>query len=49
LDTLLLKQNKLPVLDITGFFFRMSTQVKAEVIRTQVTTLQGRIQGARPP
>ena len=32
LDTLLLKQNKFPVLDITGFFFRMSTQVKAEVL-----------------
>ena len=29
LDTLLLKQKNLPVLDITGFFFRMSTQVKA--------------------
>jgi hypothetical protein len=26
-----LKQKNLPVLDITGFFFRMSTQVKAEV------------------
>ena len=26
LDTLLLKQKNLPVLDITGFFFRMSTQ-----------------------
>jgi hypothetical protein len=33
LDTLLLKQNNLSVLDITGFFFRMSTQVKAEVAR----------------
>ena len=32
LDTLLLKQKNLPVLDITGFFFRMSTQVKAEVL-----------------
>ena len=31
LDTLLLKQKNLPVLDITGFFFRTSTQVKAEV------------------
>ena len=29
LDTLLLKEKNLPVLDITGFFFRMSTQVKA--------------------
>ena len=28
LDTLLLKQTKLPVLDITGFFFRVHTQVK---------------------
>jgi hypothetical protein len=27
LDTLLLKQKNLLVLDITGFFFRMSTQV----------------------
>ena len=27
--TVLLKQKNLPVLDITGFFFRMSTQVKA--------------------
>jgi hypothetical protein len=26
LDTLLLKQKNLTVLDITGFFFRMSTQ-----------------------
>ena len=30
LDTLLLKQKKRPVLDITGFFFRISTQVKTE-------------------
>ena len=30
-DLVLLKQKKLSVLDITGFFFRMSTQVKAEV------------------
>jgi hypothetical protein len=30
-DTVLLKQKKRPVLDITGFFFRMSTQVNAEV------------------
>ena len=29
-DTVLLKQKKRTVLDITGFFFRMSTQVKAE-------------------
>jgi hypothetical protein len=29
--TRLKKQKKRPVLDITGFFFRMSTQVKAEV------------------
>ena len=27
LDTLLLKQNNLPVFDITGFFFRILTQV----------------------
>ena len=27
LDTLLLKQKNLPVLDITGFFFRIRTQV----------------------
>jgi len=27
LDTLLLKQNNLPVFDITGFFFRIHTQV----------------------
>ena len=27
----MLKQKKQPVLDITGFFFPMSTQVKAEV------------------
>ena len=30
-DTVLLKQKKQPVLDIIGFFFHMSTQVKAEV------------------
>jgi hypothetical protein len=30
LDTLLLKQKNLPVLDITGFFFRIRTQVTAE-------------------
>jgi hypothetical protein len=30
-DTVLLKQKKWTVLDITGFFFRMITQVKAEV------------------
>ena len=29
--TVLLKQKKRPILDITGFFFPMSTQVKAEV------------------
>jgi hypothetical protein len=29
LDTLLLKQKNLPVLDITGFFFRIRTQVTA--------------------
>jgi hypothetical protein len=31
LDTLLLKQKNLPVLDITGFFFRIRTQVTALV------------------
>jgi hypothetical protein len=34
LDTLLLKQKDLPVLDITGFFFRNRTQVTALVLRT---------------
>ena len=29
LDTLLLKQKNVPVLDITGFFFRIRTQVTA--------------------
>jgi hypothetical protein len=29
LDTLILKQKKLTVLDITGFFFRIRTQVTA--------------------
>jgi hypothetical protein len=33
-----LKQKNLPVLDITGFFFRMSTQVKAEVRSTKAVT-----------
>jgi hypothetical protein len=33
LDTLLLKQKNLPVLDITGFFFRIRTQVTALVRR----------------
>jgi hypothetical protein len=32
LDTLLLKQKNLPVLDITGFFFRIRTQVTALVL-----------------
>jgi hypothetical protein len=31
LDTLLLKQKKLSILDITGFFFHMSTRVKVKV------------------
>ena len=35
---MLLKQKKRPVLDITGFFFRMSTQVKAEVRSTKAVT-----------
>jgi hypothetical protein len=38
LDTVLLKQKKRLVLDITGFFFRMSTQVKAEVHSTKAVT-----------
>jgi hypothetical protein len=33
-----LKQKKRPVLDITGFFFRMSTQVKTEVRSTKAVT-----------
>jgi hypothetical protein len=33
-----LKQKKWTVLDITGFFFRMSTQVKAEVRSTKAVT-----------
>jgi hypothetical protein len=38
LDTLLLKQKKLPVLDLTGFFFRIRTQVKALVLHTSAFT-----------
>ena len=38
LDTLLLKQKKLSVLDLTGFFFRIRTQVKALVLRTSAFT-----------
>jgi hypothetical protein len=38
LDTLLLKQKNLPVLDITGFFFRMLTQVTALVLRRHLST-----------
>jgi hypothetical protein len=38
LYTLLLKKKNRPVLDITGFFFRMSTQVKAEVRSTKAVT-----------
>jgi hypothetical protein len=34
LDTLLLKQKNLPVLDITGFFFRIRTQVTAWLLST---------------
>ena len=33
-----MKQKKRPVLDITGFFFSMSTQVKAEVRSTKAVT-----------
>jgi arginine exporter protein ArgO len=35
---LLLKQKNFPVLDITGFFFRIHTQVKAFVLRTSAFT-----------
>ena len=35
---MLLKQKRRPVLDITGFLFRMSTQVKAEVRSTKAVT-----------
>jgi hypothetical protein len=38
LDTLLLKQKNLPVLDITGFFFRIRIQVTALVLRTLAFT-----------
>ena len=38
LDTLLLKQKNLPVLDITGFFFRIRTRVTALVLRTSAFT-----------
>jgi hypothetical protein len=34
----LLKQKKRPVLDITGIFFSMSNQVKAEVRSTKAVT-----------
>ena len=37
-DTVLLKQKKRPVLDITGYFSPMSTQVKAEVRSNNVVT-----------
>ena len=33
--TVLLKQKKQPDLDITGFFFRISTHVKAEVLKKE--------------
>jgi hypothetical protein len=36
LDTLLLIQKKLPILDIMGFFFRIRTQVKALVPRMRI-------------
>ena len=32
LDTLLLKEKKLPILDVTGFFFRIRTRVMAMVL-----------------
>ena len=38
LDTLLLKQKNLPVLDIMCFFFRIRTQVTALVLRTSAFT-----------
>ena len=38
LDTLLLKQKNLSVLDITGFFFRIRTQVTTLVLRTSTFT-----------
>ena len=38
LDTLLLKQKNLPVLDITGFFFHIRTQVTALVLHTSAFT-----------
>jgi hypothetical protein len=38
LDTLLLKQKNLPVLDITGFFFRIRTQVTAEHLGRHLST-----------
>jgi hypothetical protein len=38
LDTLLLKQKNLPVLDITAFFFRIRTQVTTLVLRTSAFT-----------
>ena len=42
LDTLLLKQKNLPVLDITGFYFRIRTQVMAFVLRTSAFTSCGK-------
>jgi hypothetical protein len=38
LDTLLLKQMNFPILDITGFFFRICTQVMALVLCTSAFT-----------
>ena len=38
LDTSLLKQMNFPVLDITGFFFRIRTQVTALVLRSSAFT-----------
>jgi hypothetical protein len=38
LDTLLLKQMNFPVLDLTGFFYRICTQVTALVLRTSAFT-----------
>ena len=37
--TVLLKQKKQPDLDITGFFFRISTHVKAEVLKRETKSI----------
>jgi hypothetical protein len=45
LDTLLLKQKNLSVLDITGFFFRIRTQVTALVLRSINNSVVDKIYG----